>query len=452
MSKVTFVQPRANFNAYGLTRVPLLGAFYLGAVLRREGHDVSVLSEDFKEVYDEKTGKLDKELLSSDVVGFSTMTCTAQRAYRIADALKKARPNVRVIIGGPHATFMVEEALQHADILIKGEGERVISDVVNSDTGFSRVVEGIPVEDLDTLPFPDLGLLRDGSAKFKYIPVLTSRGCPYDCVFCSVTQMFGKKYRFRSSENVLEELEFRISQGFRKFFFSDDNFTADKERIKALLEECLKRKLRFRWTAEVRVEVAKDSELLELMNRTNCRLLMIGFESINPETLKLYKKHQGLDDIKYCIRRLAEQDIRVHGFFVLGSDADDINTIERTVRFCRSTKLNTVQFAILSPIPGTQLFEQLSSQGRILSKDWSLYDGTHVVFEPKRLSALELQNKVLRAWKKFYTIGRFKWFLISRYLIRSWKKANKEFLRQFGQFTSVIGNKKSKVLSQTQVF
>jgi len=442
MSKVTFVQPRANFNAYGLTRVPLLGAFYLGAVLRREGHGVSVLSEDFKEVYNEKTGKIDRELLNSDVVGFSTMTCTAKRAYRIADAVKKARPNVRIIIGGPHATFMVEEALQHADILVKGEAEKVISDVVNSNTGFSPVVKGIPVENLDTLPFPDLRLLRDGREKFKYIPILTSRGCPYNCVFCSVTKMFGKKYRFRSSENVLEELEFRISQGFRKFFFSDDNFTADKERIKVLLEKCLKRKLRFRWTAEVRVDVAEDSELLELMNRTNCRLLMIGFESINPETLKLYRKSQGLEDIRYCIRRLAERDIRVHGFFVLGSDADDTNTIDRTVRFCQGTKLNTVQFAILSPIPGTELFEQLSSQGRIFTRDWSLYDGTHVVFEPKKIGAFELQNKVLRAWKRFYNIGRFKWFFISRYLIRSWEKANKEFLRKFGQFTSIIAKQK----------
>lgn len=431
MSKVTFVQPRANFNAYGLTRVPLLGAFYLGTILKKEEHDVSVLSEDFKKVYDEKTGKLDEELLNSDVVGFSTITCTAQRAYRIADALKKARPNVRVIMGGPHATFMVEEALQHADIVVRGEAEKIISDVVDNGRGTSRVVEGTPVEDLDTLPFPELRLLRDGNGKFKYIPILTSRGCPYDCVFCSVTQMFGKKYRFRSSGNVIEEIELRISQGFRRFFFSDDNFTADRERIKVLLEEFLRRKLSFRWTAQVRVEVAKDTELLKLMSRTNCRLLMIGFESINPETLKLYKKHQGLDDIRYCISRLAEQDIRVHGFFVLGSDADDISTIERTVRFCRITKLNTVQFAILSPIPGTRLFEQLSSQGRIFTKDWSLYDGTHVVFEPKKLSAFELQNKVLRAWKKFYTISRFKWFLLSRYLIRSWKKANKKFLRQF---------------------
>jgi radical SAM superfamily enzyme YgiQ (UPF0313 family) len=437
MSKVTFVQPRANFNAYGLTRVPLLGAFYLGTILKKEEHDISVLSEDFKKVYDEKTGKLDEELLNSDVVGFSTMTCTAQRAYRIADALKKARPNVRVIMGGPHATFMVEEALQHADIVVRGEAEKIISDVVDNGRGTSRVVEGTPVEDLDTLPFPELRLLRDGNGKFKYIPILTSRGCPYDCVFCSVTQMFGKKYRFRSSGNIIEEIELRISQGFRRFFFSDDNFTADRERIKVLLEEFLRRKLSFRWTAQVRVEVAKDNELLKLMSRTNCRLLMIGFESINPETLKLYKKHQGLDDIRYCINRLAEQNIRVHGFFVLGSDADDISTIERTVRFCRITKLNTVQFAILSPIPGTRLFEQLSSQGRIFTKDWSLYDGTHVVFEPKKLSAFELQNKVLRAWKKFYTISKFKWFLLSRYLIRSWKKANKKFLRQFAQISPV---------------
>jgi radical SAM superfamily enzyme YgiQ (UPF0313 family) len=437
MSKVTFVQPRANFNAYGLTKVPLLGAFYLGTILKKEGHDVSVLSEDLKEVYDGKTGKLDEELLNSDVVGFSTMTCTAQRAYRIADALKKARPSVRVIMGGPHATFMDGEALRHADIVAKGEAEKVISDVVNNDRKTSSVVVGIPVEDLDTLPFPDLRLLRNGNGKFKYIPILTSRGCPYDCVFCSVTQMFGKKYRFRSSENVLEEIELRISQGFRRFFFSDDNFTTDRERIKVLLEGCLRHKLSFRRIAEVRVEVANDIELLKLMSRTNCRLLMIGFESINPETLKLYKKHQEVDDIRYCISRLAEQDIRVHGFFVLGSDADDTSTIERTVRFCQITKLNTVQFAILSPIPGTKLFEQLSSQGRIFTKDWSLYDGTHVVFEPKNFSAFELQNKVLRAWEKFYTISRFKWFLLSRYLIRNWKKVNKKFLRQFAQISSV---------------
>jgi len=331
--------------------------------------------------------------------------------------------------------------------VIRGEAEKIISDVVNNGRGTSPVVQGIPVEDLDTLPFPDLRLLRDGNGKFKYIPILTSRGCPYDCVFCSVTQMFGKKYRFRSSENVLEEIEMRISRGFRRFFFSDDNFTVDKGRVKVLLEEFLRRKLSFRWIAQVRVDVAKDTELLKLMSRTNCRFLMIGFESINPETLKLYKKQQAVEDIRYCIRRLAEQDIRIHGFFVLGSDADDISTIERTIRFCRITKLNTAQFAILSPIPGTRLFEQLSSQGRILTKDWSLYDGTHVVFEPKKISAFELQNRVLKAWKKFYTISRLKWFLLSRYLIRNWKKANKNFWDNPHKFLPLVGSRKFSVVN-----
>jgi len=260
--------------------------------------------------------------------------------------------------------------------------------------------------------------------------------------------MFGQKYRFRSKENVIKELENHRNCGGNWVFFYDDNFIAHKKRTKDLLSTMIEKKLTPPWTAQVRVEVAKDQELMDLMKKSKCNTVYIGFESINPETLKLYNKKQSLSDIESCIRLLHKNGTRIHGMFVFGADTDTTDTIHETVLFAKKNNIETVQFLILTPLPGTRCYSDLDRQGRIISKDWSIYDAHHVVFEPKLMSYYELQTETMQATKEFYSIPqiikravKLDLFNVAlktygRNVSRKWSKKNEYFV----EYTKTITN------------
>jgi radical SAM superfamily enzyme YgiQ (UPF0313 family) len=428
MATIAFVEPRSSFNAYGYFRLPLMGSLVLGTILKEAGHEVSVFRDSVVSVYDKGKEKLHEKLTRVDVVAISVMTSTASRAYQIADAIRKVAPRIKIIMGGPHATYMPEEALEHSDLVIKGEGEGAILNAVN-DRGMTGIVQGMPLEDLNENPIPDFSILKDRGRPPRTTPISTSRGCPYDCVFCTVSSTFGRKYRFRDPGNVLEEIRMRVSAGHRDFFFYDDNFAANRSGTKEILEGMANLGVNLNWSAEARTNIARDEELLKLISRTNCNRMLIGLESINPRTLEKYNKRQTVEDVKRCVRRLHDHNIGVHGMFALGSDEDDADTIKDTVKFCHEMKLDSVQFAILHPLPGSRLYSMLDSEGRIFTKNWSLYDGTHVVFKPRKLHPLELQEKFFWAWKKFYTLWKKPHtFPACRYIINRWHKTNKKAL------------------------
>jgi radical SAM superfamily enzyme YgiQ (UPF0313 family) len=441
MAKITFVEPKSEFNAYGygFLTIPLLGTLYLGTMLEAAGHDVGILCENVKPAYNRRTGKLHSRLKDADIVGISSVTATARRAYAIADEIRKVSPKTKIVMGGPHVTFLPEEALAHADVVVKGEAEKVIFESF-FEAPRGTIVQGCPLENLDELSFPRLGLVEGLSRTVRhlpplrpwlgYIPMGTSRGCPYDCLFCSVTSMFGRRFRFRSPGNVLEELKLRVSEGYHHFFFYDDNLSADLSWAKELLETIISSRLRICWFAQARVEVARDPKLVALLPRAGCKELLIGFESINPATLKRYNKRQDVADIKHCVAVLHKAGLRVCGMFVLGADEDNPETIDATIRFCDDMKLDHAQFAILIPLPGTGLYQQLEQEGRIFNKDWSLYDGTHVVFYPSHFTVLELHEKVYWAWKKFYRVKRSLKWLVSRYMLHGWMQRNRQYLAE----------------------
>jgi len=426
MKKVLFVEPKTEFNAYRLLSIPLVGPLILATILKKQGHQVKVIAEAQRPLCDDEGGSLSPEVLEADVLAISIMTATANRGYLLAQAARRARPDIRIIIGGPHASLIPDEAAKYANLVVTGPGEEVICRAVEGDE--EGILAGPQVEDLDGLPFVDIEVM-DEPGRIHYFPISTSRGCPFKCNFCSVSAIFGSKYYFRSPENVMDEIELRLSQGFSKIFFCDDNFAANKSRAKNILEEILRRELHFRWVAECRPDVALDEELLDLMAKTRCRYVFIGFESFNPKTLRILNKRQGVEDIERCIRRLKERGIMVHGLFMLGADEDDLDSIAHTVRRSRDMGIDSAQFAILFPIPGTPLYEDLDSQGRIFSKDWSKYDGTHVVFEPRLMTALQLQEKALWAWRKFYSISKVRDFFVLKILMKEWYKINKGFMK-----------------------
>ncbi len=196
------------------------------------------------------------------------------------------------------------------------------------------------------------------------------------------------------------------------------------------------------WTAQVRVDVARDEELLDLMERSRCTGVYIGFESINPKTLELYSKSQTLDDIKDSVKKLHEHGIGIHGMFVLGSDEDDVSIIRETAKFAKRVKIDTVQFMILTPIPGSEIFDEFDEKDKIFTYDWQFYDGHHVVFKPNKMIPIVLQKEAVRAMKKFFSRaqafkrlikGDMHNFLVNGYahhLIKRWEHFNKKYYYQ----------------------
>jgi len=460
MRKIVFIEPKPpDFHIFTRMPLPRLGTILLGTILQQNGYEVKSYVEEVSELNLE-------DILKADAVGISTITSTAPRAYEIARQIKRA--GIPVFMGGPHVSYMPEEALEYCNYVLRGEADEIIVDFVEAlkrGKGFDAIPglsfrkdgaiihnKGVsPCKQLDSLPYPDFSIvkgLEDGLQPLEIAPIMTSRGCPYDCSFCSVTGMFGQQYRFRSKEKVIEELRRHNELGINFIFFYDDNFAAHRTRTKELLRSMIEKDLTIPWTAQVRVEVAKDPELLSLMRDSNCHTVYIGFESINPETLKAYNKRQTVEDIERCIERLHAHRIRIHGMFVFGSDEDRVDTIHETVRFAKKNDLESIQLMILTPLPGTRFYYEMESQNRLISKDWSLYDAHHVVFEPKGMSYYDLQSETLKATTRFYSIGqilkrfvRFDMFNVSikaygRSLAKKWARKNEYFL----EYTKALTN------------
>ncbi|MBI4698172.1 MAG: radical SAM protein [Nitrospirae bacterium] len=399
-------------HIFSRTPIPRLGAILLATILKHKGHSTKVFIEDIS--------MPDLRLLDdADMVCISSITSTAPRAFELGRRFMSR--GITVVMGGAHSTFLPDESLLYADYVVRGEGEETIVELIE------HLQSGLPldtirglsfkapdntiinnpdrelIQDLDSAPVPDFSLVYNW-VKAPVTPIATSRGCPFACRFCSVIPMFGRKYRFKSIGRVVEEIKAAVRLNPKSHvFFVDDNFAADKKRTKTLLQNLIDNKIKFEWSAQVRTDIARDPELIKLMAETGCFAVFVGFESINPKTLDLYNKSQKVEDINNCIKMLQYRSIHIHGMFVFGSDTDDIQTIRNTQKFARELALDSIQFMMLTPLPGTPVLNELREQGRIIHSDWSKYDAHHAVFEPKLMTALELHVETLKAMAKFYS-------------------------------------------------
>jgi len=193
-------------------------------------------------------------------------------------------------------------------------------------------------------------------------------------------------------EATLKQLKYVTSMSQSTIFFVDDNFAAYKERTKEILKGMIKEGIRVRWVAQTRTDVAEDIELLRLMSEAGCHTLNIGFESINPKTLDAYNKKQEVKEIVNCIKAVRDFGIHLHGMFVFGADTDDLNTIRNTIEFVTDTGIDTVQFMILTPMPGTPLFFEMLNSKRLLHTDWSKFDSQHIIFRPTLMTGESTHN------------------------------------------------------------
>lgn len=449
--RIIFVEPRGvkeNVFARSITW-PLLGPIYLATMLKREGYNVTVYNENI-------LGRdINMHELNADVLCITGLTSTIKRGYEIAMQFKALNPDGRVIIGGIHASFMKEEAGKYSDTVVSGEGETVILDLIKNGSK-EKFIDAQRVEDLNNLPMPDFSVLKNYQ-KMQITPIMTSRGCPFGCNFCAVTAMFGRKFRTREIDRVINEFR-RIKT--RSTFFYDDNLCADKQRAISLFDALKKNNdNNVEWSAQVRCDAATDDGLLRRMANAGCQRVYIGFESVNQKTLDAYNKSQSIEDIKTAIKNFHDYGIKIHGMFVLGSDEDDKSVFNRTSEFCNENEIDSVQYMILTPGPGTPLFSKLNSEDRIMHRLWEYYDGMHVVFKPKLLTPSQLQQGTLDCYNDFYTYtkafngalnvffdsaaevcaGAFdrvkRYFstnwdttLLGKFIIHKWMNANKNYL------------------------
>lgn len=462
IKRISFIEAKSpNLHIFKKFPIPRLGAILLATILNKIGYETRVFIEDIAEpdwFYIE----------DSDVVCISTITSTALRAYEIADRIRKKE--IPVVMGGAHPSFLPEEALEHADYVVRGEGDTTLPLLVSClEKGIPRiasiaglsykdksgdVVNNPPrplVENLDALPQPDFRIVHNWNPDNIY-PISTSRGCPFNCRFCSVIEMFGRKYRFQSIDKTLKEIRTAIGLTKKSIFFVDDNFTANKKRTKEILKAMIKEKIRRKWTAQVRTDVAKDSELLGLMADAGCYTTHIGFESINPKTLEEYNKKQTVEEIVHCIKSVKDHGIHIHGMFVIGVN-DDLDTIKRTADFAIKNKIDTIQLMMLTPLPGTPFFFDMEKSGRLLPAEWSNFDGHHIVFRPNLITPQDFHMETLKAMAKFYSwkyifrnLSKIKFF----YAGLGWygKKAVENALKESEKYFKSIGIDLGRKLSK----
>jgi anaerobic magnesium-protoporphyrin IX monomethyl ester cyclase len=457
--RITLIEPAApGFHIYSFVKQIRLGLPLLGALLKARGHEVRVYAESLSEVDWE-------DVLASDLVGISTTTSTVIRSYQYAQRVRDA--GIPVIMGGPHVTFLADEAMDFCDYVVRNEGEETLIELVEylqgrgsleSILGLTyRSADGQVVHNparpllssLTDLPWPDMSLVVGGE-KVSPTPMLASRGCPFGCEFCSVVLMFGRKVRTIEPTEVVKQLK-KLQPD--KTFFYDDNFLISKRRGKELLAEMIRQGINNPFYAQIRVDaVCKDGkvdkELLDLLWNAGCRIVYLGLESVNPATLKEYHKESSIDDMSGGLEALAARGIRTHGMFAFGADSDTLESLHGTADYAVDHGLSSVQFLVLTPLPGTRQTAQLEAEGRIFTKNYSLYDGHHVVHWPKQMTPYELQEAVLYAHKRFYRARRiltiksdfpiYRKHQLEGYLMsHAWEhvRENREYLRELREFS-----------------
>lgn len=417
--RVLLINPPAGFS-YGILGIsrPPLGLAYIAAILPKR-YDVRIIDLNVERIDYKKF-----PYQEYDVVGISVDTARAPSAYRIAQAAKEK--GATVVVGGPHVSFLDEEALGtgYIDYVVRNEGELAFLSLVEYLSGnapFESVggvshldgkkvirTNDLPyIKDLDSLAFPARHLLPMKKYKEKMngrpmTTLTTSRGCPFNCEFCSASQFSGVKWRARSVENVIEEVELLYKKyGYRAISFVDDNFTLNPDRAVGIAEEIIRRGWDIVWAAMTRVDsVVAHPDMIRIMSRSGFSWTFIGFESGSQETLDRYGKRATTQQAEKAMEVLKANNVNVTGAFILGELHETPRMIKQTIRFAKKLDPRRAQFSILTPYPGTRLFTKV--EDRLMTRRWDLYSGMHPTIRLEHTSPLELKWLFLDAYRQFY--------------------------------------------------
>lgn len=345
---------------------------------------------------DESVDEIDLEA-DADLVGISAITGTSLRAYEIAAHFRKR--GIPVVLGGVHPTLVPEEAARHADAVVTGYAEESWPELLRDwQTGnLKSRYHQRPGLSLANFPQPRRELL-DGGAFTAMHTIEATRGCIHHCEFCVVPSAWGKPIQRPVGEVVAELRNVKA----KRLIFLDLNLIADIPYAKELFTALIPLKLK--WGGLATTLIARDPELLELAAKSGCKGLLIGFETLSSESLKEAHKAFNLKQDYYeVMHQLHAHDIAVMGTFVFGFDSDTKHTIQEVVDFVQSTHIDLPRYAIQTPFPGTPLYHRLKAEGRIITEDWTLYDGQHAVYHPKKMSASELLTYTHQAWQDTYS-------------------------------------------------
>lgn len=445
--KVLLVSPfrGKTYESVGI-RVPPLGLLYVGGALRQAGHDVQLdLSED--------TGSQDGiDFSDADIVGITSTTSQFKKALKIA---KSARENGKlVIMGGPHPTSSPEETLKsgYVDYVVRSEGEATAVELlqgieqanghfdpakimgiswVNKDTGAVVHNPTRPfIWDLDSLPYParDLGgdvmYYRNKGIDGHVSPtMITTRGCPYGCKFCDVHVLAGRRWRMRDPQLVADEVEHLVNEyGAQDIRIMDDIINFSNEKLHNLFGAIVERDFKVSFWVMGRADMlVKDPSSAEIMAKAGVRTMFLGIESPHKRILKAYRKggKASADTSEQAVRLLREHGIEAYGGFIVGEPSETEEEIKETIDYAKYINPATAQFSILTPYPGTEVWNQMKD--RLIIQDWDKFDGLHAVFHGDHLKAPQIEALCRKAYINFYLRPK----------------------RVFGQITAAIQGKKS---------
>lgn len=357
--------------------------------------EVSIIDEGISEIPNQ---------LDADLIGMTVITGSAKRSYILAEQFKKQ--GITVVLGGPHVTLLPDEAAEHADAIVTGYAEQTWPQLLRdfqAGSLKSRYVQNIDL-DLSNMPFPHRHLLPKGSYITQNVFEAT-RSCKHACDFCVAPTAWGRTPYQKPVADVVADIKYCNA---KKLIFIDLNLISDRDYAMALFEALIP--LKVRWFGLSTILITKDDELLEMACQSGCSGLLIGFESISGHNLKDSKKgFNKPEQYKDAIQKLHDRNISVMGCFVFGLDGDTTEVFKETAEFINDANIDLPRFAVATPFPSTPLYQRLEKEKRILTKDWELYDGQHVVFQPKGMSVQELQKGHEWAWRytyRFRSIGK----------------------------------------------
>jgi len=436
--KVLFVEPPKDYwFVMGEYLPPPYGILQLAAFLESKNKDVEI------EVLDCQAQSLDwKDLekhiesYNPDIVASSALaTCNTYVAVRTLETAKKAKPNAMTVAGGQHFTATAQESLEaypEIDVIVRGEGEQTLVELVQAasrNSSLSRI-KGISfrhkgkilhspprplIENLDELPFPGYHFVKDlvhryhftamTGPKTRYALVEGSRGCPHRCTFCTQWRHWEGKWRAKSPERIAEEIEFCYrNYGSEFLWLTDDNFGLGK-RASVLADEIIRRGISddIMWFMQIRCdEVVKHSELLPEMRKSGLRWVLLGVESHSPSTLEKFKKKTSPEDAKLAVKLLHKNDIFAHAMFIIGERKDTAESIASLRGFVNDLDPDLAIFGILTPFPGTEVFEEAKRNGWIEDFNWAHYDMVHAIMPTETLSREELQKELYNCYQSFF--------------------------------------------------
>lgn len=422
------IRPHGSFRKRTQSCLPSLGLGYIAAILEKEEIKVRILDTQAEGIF---LAELPKRLMEEDnkyeFIGITSVSSTIANALRMARICKEFFPKSKIVFGGVHPTVLSEEVLGNdvVDYVVRGEGEYVFLELAQGKNicdipGLSYRRNGDivhncprePIEDLNALPFPAYHLMPmekyfPTPGLYKRLPgigIIGSRGCPYKCSYCASQTIWlgGKKVRFRSAENILEEIKFLVKNyGIREIFFHDDMFTANKPLVLGFCEGMIREAVDVTWVCMSRVDTI-DEIVLRLMKAAGCHQICYGVESADQQILRNIKKNISLDQVEKAVALTKKVGIDVRTSFMLGNPGETEETMRKTVDLAIKLDPDFASFNITTPYPGTELRRWAIEGGFLKTDDYSSLESSKCILELPTISSSEVDRYAQMAWGRFY--------------------------------------------------